>query len=94
MRREFNAERPHEALGQQPPARDLCASPRPYPARLEDPWYDATHQVRTVTANGQIKWQGDLVFISEAMRREPVGLVETAWGDWTVHFIQRRTRAD
>ena len=22
--------------------------PRPYPARLEDPWYDATHQVRRV----------------------------------------------
>lgn len=88
MRREFNAERPHEALGQQPPAQIYVPSPRPYPARLEDPWYDATHQVRRVTANGQIKWQGDLVFISEAMRREPVGLVETACGDWTVRFMQ------
>jgi len=87
-RREFNAERPHEALGQQPPAQIYVPSPRPYPARLEDPWYDATHQVRRVTANGQIKWQGDLVFISEAMRREPVGLVETACGDWTVRFMQ------
>jgi transposase InsO family protein len=42
MRREFNTERPHEALGQQPPARVYVASPRPYPDRLEDPWYDAT----------------------------------------------------
>lgn len=88
LRREFNAERPHEALGQQPPAQIYVPSPRPYPARLEDPWYDATHQVRRVTANGQIKWQGDLVFISEAMRGEPVGLVETAGGDWTVRFMQ------
>ena len=56
--------------GQQPPARLYVPSPRPYPARLEDPWYDATHQVRRVSANGQIKWQGELVFVSEAVRGE------------------------
>ena len=74
-------------------------SPRPYPARLEDPWYDATHQVPRVNANGQIKWQGELVFISEALRRELLGLTETERGDWRVHFmamklgrIDRRTR--
>jgi transposase InsO family protein len=99
MRGEFNTERPHEALGQQPPARVYVASPRPYPARLEDPWYDATHQVRRVRPTGQIKWHGELVFISEAVRREPVGLVETERGDWLVRFmhvelgrIDRRTR--
>jgi hypothetical protein len=75
------------------------ASPRPYPARLEDPWYDATHQVRRVNQNGQIKWKGELVFVSEAVRRELVGLAETERGDWTVRFMQielgyidRRTR--
>ena len=99
MRREFNRERPHEALGQQPPARVYVASPRPYPARLAEPWYDATHQVRRVRPTGQIKWQGELVFVSEAVRREPVGLVETERGDWLVRFmhielgrIDRRTR--
>jgi putative transposase len=99
MRHVFNTERPHEALGQQPPARVYAASPRPYPARLEDPWYDATHQVRRVNPNGQIKWQGELVFVSEAVRRELVGLAETERGDWTVRFMQvelgridRRTR--
>jgi putative transposase len=99
MRGEFNRERPHEALGQQPPARVYVASPRPYPARLEDPWYDATHQVRRVNQNGQIKWKGELVFVSEAVRREVVGLAETERGDWTVRFmhielgyIDRRTR--
>ena len=58
MRQAFNRERPHEALGQQPPARHYVPSPRPYPARLEDPWYDATHQVRRVKAmarsNGRV----------------------------------------
>jgi len=99
MRREFNIERPHEALGQQPPARVYVASPRPYPDRLEDPWYDATHQVRRVKETGQIRWQGDLIFVSEAVRGELIGLAETERGDWTARFmhlelgrIDRRTR--
>lgn len=87
LRQEFNQVRPHEALGQRPPARVYVASPRPYPATLEDPWYDSTHEVRRVNPNGQIKWKGDLVFVSEALRREVVGLSETARGDWTVRFM-------
>jgi transposase InsO family protein len=99
LRREFNDVRPHEALGQQPPARLYRPSPRPYPDRLEEPWYDATHQVRRVKPTGQIKWQGAMVFISEAVGGETVGLAETERGDWCVRFMQvelgridRRTR--
>jgi transposase InsO family protein len=99
MRGEFNTERPHEALRQQPPARFYVTSPRPYPARLEEPSYDATHQVRHVRHNGVIKWQGELIFVSSALRGEPIGLAETEHGDWIVRFmhvelgrIDRRTR--
>jgi hypothetical protein len=99
MRQAFNRERPHEALGQQPPARVYVPSPRAYPDRLEDPWYDATHQVRRVKETGQIKWHGEDVFVSEAVRGELVGLAETDGGDWTVRFmhvelgrIDRQTR--
>lgn len=88
MRREFNTERPHEALEQQPPARAYVGSPRPYPERLEDAWYDATHQVRRVKQAGQIKWHGELVFVSEAVRGELVGVAETERGDWAVRFMQ------
>jgi putative transposase len=87
MRQEFNRERPHEALGQQPPARVYVSSPRAYPVRLEDPWYDATHQVRRVRETGQIKWHGEEVFVSEAVRGQLVGLAETERGDWTVRFM-------
>jgi transposase InsO family protein len=87
LRREFNTVRPHEALGQRPPAHLYVPSPRPYPARLDDPWYDATHQVRRVRPSGEIKWQGELIFVSEAVRREVVGLVETEQGDWLVRFM-------
>ena len=88
LRHTFNHERPHEALGQHPPATVYVPSPRPYPARLEDPWYDATHQVRRVKPTGQIRWQGDLIFVSEAVRGEVVGVAETESGDWTVRFMQ------
>lgn len=88
MRREFNTVRPHEALGQTPPARHYVPSPRPYPARLEDPWYDATHQVRRVKTSGQIKWRGERIFVCEAVRGELVGLAETERGDWLVRFME------
>jgi putative transposase len=88
MRRAFNTERPHEALGQQPPARVYVPSPRPYPTRLEEPWYDATHQVRRVKQTGQIKWQGDVIFVSESVCGEVLGLAESERGDWIVRFMQ------
>ena len=47
-----------------------------------------THQVGRVKGMGQIKWEGESVFISEAVRGELVGLAETdrgiGWsGSWT-----------
>ena len=77
MRREFNTERPHEALGQTAARAPLCAVAPALPRALEEPWYDATHQVRRVKQTGQIKWQGELIFVSEAVRGELVGLAET-----------------
>ena len=99
MRAEFNGERPHEALGQQPPADWYRPSPRPYPVQLEDAWYDATHEVRRVNKTGQVKWRGTWVFVSEAVRRELVGIAESEHGDGIVRFmalelgrIDRRTQ--
>src|SRR5438270_1425349 len=39
FRRHYNEERPHEALGQRPPAELYTPSPRALPDRIEDPWY-------------------------------------------------------
>jgi len=44
--------------------------------------------VRRVRDTGQIKWHGDLVVVSEAVRGEWVGVAETAQGDWVVRFMQ------
>jgi transposase InsO family protein len=88
FRRMFNEERPHEALDMATPA--SCyekAVRRPYPDRIEEPWYDANHQVRQVRSDGTIKWRGELLFIGEALAGDPVGVAELEQGGWVVRFI-------
>jgi transposase InsO family protein len=89
FRRHYNEERPHEALGQIPPADVYSPSPRPMPKRLEDPWYDADHEVRRARTNGEIKWRGEFVFISEALVDELVGLAKLENGDHVIRFCGR-----
>jgi transposase InsO family protein len=86
FRAEFNQQRPHEALGQTTPAQHYAPSPRTYPSRLADPHYPADFDLRRVRSNGEIRWQGELVFIGEALRGEVIGLVETNDGDGEVYF--------
>jgi hypothetical protein len=82
----YNHERPHEALGQRLPAEFYASSQRAMPARVEGPWYDADHQVRRVRNSGEIKWKTELVFISEALIGELVGIAELETGDHVVRF--------
>ena len=74
FRASYNEERPHEALGQVPPAQRYQSSVRAYPTRVESPEYGAGTTVRRVKTNGQIKWNGERVYLSESLRGEPVGL--------------------
>jgi putative transposase len=86
FRAEFNHERPHEALGQNPPAQFYTASSRRYPRRLEDPVYPAAYQLRRVRSNGEIKWHGALVFIGQALTGEIIGLREIDDARAAVYF--------
>ena len=86
FRAEFNHERPHEALGQAVPAAVYTPAPRPYPARLEDPVYASDFALRRVRSNGEIKWQGELIFIARPLVGEVIGLHEDNDGDAAVYF--------
>ena len=86
FRAEFNHERPHEALGQTVPAAHYHPSPRRYPERLTDPAYPANFELRRVRSNGEIKWQGELVYLSKTLTGEITGLAETPEGDAEVWF--------
>ena len=48
--------------------------------------YPSEYQVRRVRSNGQIRWQGKLIFISEVLIGQRVGLIEVNNGTWRLDF--------
>jgi len=86
FRHQFNHERPHEALGQIAPAAVYTPSARAYPARLQDPLYASDCDLRRVRSNGEIKWQGELIFIARPLVGELIGLHEDANSDAALYF--------
>ena len=89
FRKHYNEERPHEALGQSTPACRWRPSARTLPRKLEEPWYDADHEVRRVRPRGEIKWRGETVFLSEALAGELIGLCELETGGYVARFCGR-----
>jgi transposase InsO family protein len=89
FRQHYNDERPHEALGQISPASRWQPPVRTMPVHVDDPWYDADHEMRRVRPSGAIKWHGEEVFIGEALADELIGLAELANGCWIVRFCGR-----
>lgn len=82
----YNDERPHEAIGLIVPASLYVASPRRWSGRLEAPAYDAHTHVRRVRHSGEIKWRGDLIYLSMTLVGEPVGISEADDGSWLVSY--------
>ncbi len=89
FRREFNEDRPHEALNQHTPASVYSASARNYPARLLAVEYPDNWQKRRVRSNGEIKWSGGLIYVSQALIEQWVGLEPTGDGAWKVYFMRQ-----
>jgi transposase InsO family protein len=71
---EYNYERPHEALDQNPPASVYQPSSRPFPAKIPAVDYDSNTTIRFVHTNGEIKWKGDKIYLSEALIGQYVAL--------------------
>jgi transposase InsO family protein len=86
FQRIYNEERPHQALGNDTPAKHYAASPRRFDGILREPDYGADHAVRRVRHNGEIRWQGNTIYISAALIGEPVGLLENHDGSLTVCY--------
>jgi transposase InsO family protein len=84
--REYNRERPHAALGNRTPGDLYVPSPRLYPEQLRPLEYAADCVVRTVHGHGDIRWAGDRIFVSEALRGHRLGLRHLTDRHWTVYF--------
>lgn len=83
---EYNQQRPHESLGMQTPASIYIPSLRPYPSKLPEITYHGDCIVREVRHNGEIKWKGDFVYISQALAGEPIALKQMNNYQWEIMF--------
>lgn len=83
---EYNWQRSHEALGRKTPGRVYCSSPRLYPARLPEIEYESGVTVRMVRHNGEIKWRGEHIYVSEVLAKEPVGLKPIDTYKWELRY--------
>jgi len=82
FRREFNEQRPHEALGQKAPASLYAGSARCYPRRVQKPEYPQAWAKRRVFGGGQCGWNGWKLFVSIGF--EPVQ--DGWWRVWFYHY--------
>jgi transposase InsO family protein len=86
--KEFNSERPHEALQGRTPSAIYRPSARAFPAKVPDVEYPGHYTVRMVRGDGTFKWKGVNLYCSEALHGEPVGLQEIADSRWLLSFAK------
>ena len=84
--REYNEERPHEALHDDVPASCYAPSARSLPTRLPPLEYPGHLEVRRVSSCGAISWSGAPLFVATALAGEYVAFEEIDDGLWTLHF--------
>ena len=86
FRTDFNQIRPHEALGQKPPASAYQPSSRSFPSKLSTPDYPAHFEVRKVSTNGGIRWHSVWINVSHLLGADYIGLEEIDHDIWAVYF--------
>jgi transposase InsO family protein len=86
FRREYNTERPHEALELDRPEERYEPSVRPYPETVPEIDYPGHYEVRRVSPKGTIRWRQRKVFFSESLARERIGLEEVDEGLWSIYL--------
>jgi hypothetical protein len=86
FRKEFNNDRPHEALDLRTPSELYTPSVRAMPSKLPPLEYPDRYEVRYVSANGGIRWNSRWINLSTTCVGEYVGLEEIDDGIWNVYF--------
>jgi putative transposase len=74
FQREFNHDRPHEAIDNDTPASRYKSSDRELPRRLPAIDYPSDFNVRKVAMSGRIRWRSAMVTISHALEGEWIGI--------------------
>ena len=83
---DYNVNRPHESLGQQPPVTHYHSSPREYPVKLPELEYPDYYQRYQVRSNGVIYSHNGQIYVSHLLQGETVGLEEVDDGILDVYY--------
>jgi transposase InsO family protein len=86
FRADYNDRRPHEALGQTPPARHYEPSPRAMPDTPQAPEYTSDLSVRRVSPNGYVSWKGSLLRVGDLLIGQPIGFKQTDDDEWELFY--------
>ncbi|CAN5812884.1 hypothetical protein BH23GEM5_BH23GEM5_27780 [soil metagenome] len=86
FRSEFSQERPHQAHDGDPPATHYAPSRREYPDRLPAIEYPGHYIIKRVTNAGTFRLKHKLLFISNALKQQFIGLEEIDDGIWSIYF--------
>lgn len=86
FRKEYNHERPHEAIRQAVPASLYEASPRKYPKVLPEPDYPSHFKTALAYPNGVISFEKTQWFLAGCLANELVGLEQINEDCWKVYF--------
>jgi transposase InsO family protein len=88
----YNLERPHHALGMQPPITRYQPSARAFPEQLPRVDYPEGVTVRRVQAHGELHYQGHTYRLTKALQGYPVALRPNLEHDGLldVHFCHQR----
>jgi putative transposase len=86
-RQEFNEQRPHEGLGMKTPAEVYVPSLKRWSGTPEQIRY-AKMSTRKVTSSGEIKYEGEKIFLSRSLSGWDLGLQQREDGKLNVYFAQ------
>jgi len=90
FRHEFNWERSHEALDRTIPGKVYRPSAKPYPVKLPALEYGSDVTVRYVRPNGEIRWRGELLYVSHVLAKDYIALKQIDETVWEIHYSFHR----
>jgi len=91
-RQNYNSIRPHEALGDQPPASRWTPSKRPRPAVLPEPQYRSDQIIRKIGACGEIHFNRYKILIGRGLAGDSVA-VEDHGHELKVFYCHKQIRS-
>lgn len=84
---QYNDERPHEALAMKPPASAYKTSQRRLPVTLPAVSYPLHDVIKRVSQGGHVRLEKRDIFVSKALRGQPIGLRQLDSPTWLLSFM-------